>query len=197
MVKTDNELVNNIKDGKLIEDSLRELMERHSGIFYKITHRYLDKAENNYEKENILGNVELVFYNSSLRYDENKKTKFSTFIGNETRWLCLDVLNKNKKSVSMVFNEGLFNFLKTDKDEKPNPDLLENIFEIIKNHDDNRALNVFKTRYLDPKFNKLTPWRIVSKKVGLSIQGCIDLHNRILKDVKSQIKNETHSISTT
>ena len=35
--------------------------------------------------------------------------------------------------------------------------------------------------------NKLTPWRAIADNLDLSIQGCINIHNKFINKVKSEI----------
>ena len=36
---------------------------------------------------------------------------------------------------------------------------------------------------------KLTPWKKIAKKLDLSIQGCINIHNKFIQKVKKQTQN--------
>jgi hypothetical protein len=47
---------------------------------------------------------------------------------------------------------------------------------------------IFKLRYLEGSNNKLMPWRQVGKEMNLSIQGCINIHDRFLQKIKKQKK---------
>ena len=40
-------------------------------------------------------------------------------------------------------------------------------------------------RYFDDK--KLTPWKKIAKKLELSIQGCIKIHNKHLTEIKKYV----------
>ena len=35
--------------------------------------------------------------------------------------------------------------------------------------------------------NKLTPWRKIAEALDMSIQGCINIHNRFINKVKKEI----------
>ena len=80
--------------------------------------------------------------------------------------------------------------------EKPivNEALLNQIFNIIEKHPDGRVKRIFKLRYIDPKFNKLTPWKNVSRELKMSIQGCINIHNAAIKVIRKEL-NTTHELS--
>ena len=53
---------------------------------------------------------------------------------------------------------------------------------------DERVKKIIDIRY-DGLHNKLTPWRVISKDLSMSIQGCINIHNRFIEKVKKHIKN--------
>ena len=81
------------------------------------------------------------------------------------------------------------NLMPQDKpfiDEK----VLGKIFNIIDHHPDKRVQKIFKLRYVEPKFNKLTPWKTVSQELRMSIQGCINIHNSAIKFIRKQLKNK-------
>jgi len=131
-------------------------------------------------------------YNAGLKYDHTKNTKFSTFLGNEAKWACLNQYNKNKKYLIADTDESRFmyenNMIEQDKpfvDEVT----LNKIFNIIEHHPDERVQQIFRLRYIDPQYNKLTPWKQVSKKLNMSIQGCINIHNSAIKVIRKELKN--------
>ena len=35
---------------------------------------------------------------------------------------------------------------------------------------------------------KLTPWKKIAKKLDLSIQGCINIHNNYLEEIKNYVQ---------
>jgi hypothetical protein len=59
---------------------------------------------------------------------------------------------------------------------------LKNIFKIVGKSNDTRVQKIFKMRYSGK--NKLTPWKKIAKKLDLSIQGCINIHNKYLEEIK-------------
>ena len=132
----------------------------------------------------------------TLKYDHTKNTNFSTILGNEAKWACLNQYNKNKKYLITDSDESRFmyenNLMPQDKpfvDER----VLSKIFNLIEHHPDKRVQKIFKLRYVEPKFNKLTPWKTVSQELKMSIQGCIKIHNSAIKIIRKQLKN-THEL---
>ena len=59
--------------------------------------------------------------------------------------------------------------------------------EFLKKEKDERVKKIIDMRYNGPH-NKLTPWRIIAEKLDMSIQGCINIHNRFINKIKLQTK---------
>lgn len=191
---TDKQLTDNLKLDVNTEQSLSELVDRHSGIFLDIVTSYVPRGSPSGSRDDLIGDLEFYVYNAGLKYDHTKKTKFSTFLGNEAKWACLNQYNKNKKYLIADTDESRFMYENNlMEQEKPFVDesTLKKIFTIIDSHPDDRVQRIFQLRYIDPQHNKLTPWKKVSKQLNMSIQGCINIHNSAIKVIRKELKN-TH-----
>ena len=62
---------------------------------------------------------------------------------------------------------------------------------LISKNKDERVEKIFNERYFGGDFNKLQPWHKISKKIGMSSQACINIHNRTVEQLKKRINNET------
>tara|TARA_R110000824_G_scaffold14858_5_gene62894 strand:- start:30643 stop:31239 length:597 start_codon:yes stop_codon:yes gene_type:complete len=185
--RDDNKLVENIKSDNNVENSLKELISRHSGIYIEMVNYYtgpmscLDKDELIREKESNI-------YLCALKYEDDRNTKFSTFLGNQTKWLCLNKINsivrgqKKEREASMLAHSTSYEALSNDADIS----LLSHDIA-LKSVSDPRARRIIKLRYLEGIKNKVMPWRSVSQSLGLSIQGCINIHNRAMKKIQQNI----------
>ena len=67
-------------------------------------------------------------------------------------------------------------------------EILESFGDHLEEIPDIRVKKIFQLRYSGDK--KLTPWRKVSEKMNLSIQGCINIHNSALKKISKNLKNK-------
>ena len=196
---SDKELTDNLKLDIDTEESLRELVNRHSGIFIGIVAYYIPKGSPSGNRQELIDDLEYHVYNASLKYDASKKTKFSTFLGNEAKWACLNQYNKNKKYYITDTPESRFMYEKKFCDQdKPsvNEKTLTQIFEIIKSHPDPRVQSIFKLRYINANFNKLTPWKKISHELEMSIQGCINIHNSAIKTIRKELKKEDYEFDS-
>ena len=193
---SDKELTDNLKLDVDIEASLQELINRHSGIFLDIVTSYVPKNSTTGCRQDLINDLEYYIYNAGLKYDHTKNTKFSTFLGNEAKWACLNQYNKNKKYLITDTDEGRFLYEnKLSATEEPFVDekILLKIFNIIDHHPDKRVQQIFQLRYIEPQYNKLTPWTTVSSELNMSIQGCINIHNSAIKVIRKELKN-THEL---
>lgn len=190
-ILSDSDLIENIKNANNVDESLQELINRHSGIYLEMVNAFLRNCNNDSLKDDIVSEKALIIYNSALKYDNTKGTKFSTFLGNEAKWTCLNASNKNKKFLELTDQNFDFQTLKEEK-ETEKEDFKNQILNKFRKHldiyPDKRVSKIFNMRY--ENVNKLTPWRKISKEMDLSIQGCINIHNSALKTIAKKIKLE-------
>lgn len=195
-ILSDLDLIKNIKRKKKVDECLQELIDRHSGIYLDIVNSFLRNCNNDSLRDEIINDKEYAIYNSVLKYDENRGTKFSTFLGNEAKWMCLNASNKNKKYVELNDNTYDFECIKDNYEHTVvnfQDQILKEFNEEISKHPDKRIQKIFSMRYSGNK--KLTPWRKISKSMNLSIQGCINIHNAALNSISKSIRSKYEIIS--
>lgn len=188
---TDLDLIYNIQKDKDTNECLIELIQRHSGIYVNIVNSYVPENSPFVKKADILQEKDYHIYQAALKYEDNHGTKFSTYLGNETKWLCLNTFNRAKRRPQLTSEEYIQEdafFQEADLGE--DAELLRKVFELAEQHPDPRVKKIFKMRYIDALTNKLTPWQKISAKLGLSIQGCINIHNKAIIVIKSQLNQE-------
>jgi len=190
---SDLDLINNVKQGVSQNDSLAELVTRHSGIYISMVNNYSPSSPTPTlsSKEELIKDKNYYIYQAALKYDESKKTKFSTYLGNETRWLCLNLYNKNKNNKE--FGGIDFEYLDPLSEESAipvNQDALDKVLSMVRREPDKRVATIFKKRYIDGDKNKVMPWHKVCKSVSLSIQGCINIHDKTIKKIQEELKEE-------
>lgn len=193
---SDLDLIKNIKKKKNIDECLQELIDRHSGIYLDIVNSFMKNCQNDSLKTEIINDKEYAIYNSVLKYDENRGTKFSTFLGNEAKWICLNASNKNRKYIELNDNNYDLDSLKDNQEISVinlHDQILKEFNEEISKHPDKRIHKIFAMRYAGNK--KLTPWRKISKAMNLSIQGCINIHNAALNSISKNIRSKYEIIS--
>ena len=188
-MKSDLNLISRIQDDN-DQDSLLEIIDRHSGIFHSMVNYFMSHPQNVFDKNQIVGEKDSTIYSAALNYNPDKNTKFSTHLANQTKWKCLNILNKKKKNREIFID---------DENTYIEPQCESFIYDINKDE----ALSVFKScleeekdervkKIVDMRYggvnNKLTPWRFIAKELDMSIQGCINIHNKFINKVKKEGK---------
>lgn len=173
-------------------DSLAELIERHSGIYLDMVHSVIPNNCTFLDKNDILEDKNYSIYKAILNFNPNKNAKFSTYLGNETRWKCLNLFNRGIKYEYLDiqdFKEDFF-FSEDSKIENISTnEIFQKVLELAKQHQDSRIYEIFNLRYVIGDGNKTMSWKNVSKKINISIQGCINIHNRFIEEVKKQFNH--------
>lgn len=190
-METDISLINKVKNIS-DENSLLQLIERHSGIYLDMVHSVIPNNCDFLDKNDIIEDKNVSIYKAILNYDESKNTKFSTYLGNETRWKCLNMFNRGVKYKYTDINDYKedvnFSEEKTIR-EISSKEVLDKVFESADTHSDERVKKIINLRYKIGEGNKTMPWKNISKQVNVSIQGCINIHNRFIEEIKKEIQN--------
>lgn len=187
----DKNLVKNIKKSKC-NQSLIELHSRHEKLCLSILYKLSKRFNCYFLVEEIKPEIHHIIYNSAHKYDSSRKTKFSTFLGNETKWAFFTKMNSVIKNNN---NRRLNDLLKHNLDndtENTNESMYDVSVMLLKNIEDHRIRKIFKLRYEVGKenSNKVMPWHEVGAIMNLSSQGCINLHSNGIKFIQEKLKEE-------
>ena len=188
----DVELVENIKNEKDVDDCLQELIERHTGIYLDIVNKYTQHT-NTSNKLDLIDEKDYNIYQTALKYKSDKGTKFPTFLGNETKWICLNKQNKIKKEKKVAFDDiSEIDLAQEDDSNKEKLEVFKKTIELAKQHQDKRVEKIFEMRYIIGEKNKVMPWKKISKELNMSIQGCINIHNSAIEQFKLELKDNNY-----
>ena len=190
----DFQLVENIKKNKKTEDSLHELIGRHTGIYLDIVNKYTQNG-NLTNKLDLIDEKDYNIYQAALKYKSDRGTKFPTFLGNETKWICLNKYNKKKKEPQISIDDIREIDILSTKNEKIKKEDFEVFYEAIKfskEHKDKRVEKIFEMRYITGEKNKVMPWKKISEELDMSIQGCINIHNSAVEKFKIELKDKDY-----
>lgn len=184
---SDLSLITNIKE-KNDSISLQELIDRHSGIYIDIVNRTVSDSCEFMNKTDILSDKDYSIYSAALKFQPDRNTKFSTYLANETRWRCLNMFNKNKKMIKEPLDDSI--------KEKPSSEdflsdlqqqeLITKIIDLANKNPDKRIKKILDMRYCFG-YTKTHSWKEISKDLNMSIQGCIDIHNKFIQKIKKEI----------
>lgn len=189
---TDCDLTDLIKQDN-DEKALNELISRHSGIYVDMLKKFGFRCLTHNQVQDIMGDKDYVIYKAALEYDPSK-AKFSTHLANKAKYMCLTQKTKNKNSrITANFDE--VQFCQKDKASTPDQscnvaDSFNRILSLIEKHKDKRLKIIFHERYFCGNRGKLKPWKQVAQKINLSAQGCINIHDKAIKELSYKIENE-------
>lgn len=187
-MESDLSLIKKVKnDGD--ENSLNELIERHSGIYLDMVNSVIPNDCDFLDKNDLIEEKNISIYKAVLNFDPERNTKFSTYLGNETKWRCLNIFNRGIKYKYIDIDD-----LKEDcnfSEESllsnvSNKEIINKIYEKAKNHLDNRVSKIIELRYIVGEKNKTMPWKNIAEKINVSVQGCINIHDRFIEEVKKE-----------
>lgn len=189
---TDTQLVNNIKLTNC-EKSLNELINRHSGLCFKIMARFSKSFyANNLDITELYNDKNLIMWNSANSFKADKEVKFSTWLANQIKYSCLNCLNKKNKDRLVATEDKSLDVLK-----EKNPFNIElqsdnNLFEFTENIlsqlKDPRIKKIFSLRY--SSIEKKPSWCVIADKISVSTQTAINLHNRGIEILRKKIKSD-------
>ena len=191
----DNVLVQHIKEQTGdCDDSIKILAARHSGLCYQIAARYTNVLPHStgISIPDLIGNGEERVYDAAEDYDFSKNTKFSTWLGTKVRFHCLDVLKEEKKYNN--YGQETLDFLVDSHHANMMPQYsiqaeADYALWILKELSDKRIHRIFMLRYFG-KPNKLTCWADIAKKIKLSYQGVINLHEQGRRFLKTKLSQK-------
>lgn len=190
----DLDLINKVKENS-DNDALKELESRHTGIYNEIVKKYYKYlVDLGLNPSDIINDKLYILYKSVLSFNPEKNVKFSTWLGNQARYHCLNCLNKKNNLVTMEEKDIINIIEKKQASNTFNHNALieksDLIFSILNRLKDKRISKIYKMRYFNG--SKLTPWNKISKKLEISTQTAINLHNK----GKDLLKNKLTSINT-
>ena len=194
----DEQLITKIKT-KACNSSLNQLINKHTGLCYDIYKKYLPSQElsGNYSI-NIENDKDYIIYKSALSFDETKKIKFSTWLGNQVKYQCLNLLKKKRNVISCDEQtiETIMNkndeFMSTQACNDSSKSLVEYVSLMIKQMRDPRVKDIFNLRYFS-KTGKKTSWQRIGEEMGISAQTAINIHERALRLIRKKINSDTNS----
>lgn len=189
----DNELIKRIQDDQC-SDCLLELQRRHAGIVVDLySKRYCNVLKSlHFMPQEFNDEVKYLIFNAAKTFDFSKDIKFSYWLGEQTRYFCLNKIKELQKKPKIDGEyEDIINII--DISNKPsaesklrNEELCNYVFSILKQLDDKRILKIFNLRYFSNRKKKMT-WEQIGKKVRMSGQGAINLHNKTAKFLQGKL----------
>ena len=185
-------LINLAKDGD--SKSIKELIDRHSGIYVSTCKKYTSTANSSgILKDHIESSKDYVIFNSAKTFDPTMGSKFSTWISNHARYFCLNAINKNKnliqsdeETISLLIDSKAHEKAKEENNQENNQEYLFKIKKILNNLSNKKIKECIEKKYFSEKNKTYTE---IAKEMNVTVQTVINWHNKFIKLAKQKIKN--------
>jgi RNA polymerase sigma factor (sigma-70 family) len=186
----DLSLVKKVKSNNC-NDSFIKLSSSYENFYFSIAKKYTPALlKMGMSKDDIKSEQYYILYKAISSFDAKQKTKFSTWFCNCSRYHFLNYINSNKKYV--LSEEKTIDFFNT-KDillvVDKNSDMLDYLTSLLSSFKDKRVYDVYKLRYFSDN-EKLTTWNKIAKKLGMSTQTAINLHEKARSFLKTKIQSK-------
>jgi RNA polymerase sigma factor (sigma-70 family) len=189
--ETDFNLIKNVKE-KSCNDSLKEIINRHSGICFSIGRKFLSNS--NISIQELTDNKDWVIYSSVLSFDCDKGSKFSTWLANQVKFYCLNLKNKTSRYVETEPDtiEFLVNQYYNSSTEKSNKkEIINTLFDILEQIKDENIKQAIHYRYFSNK-NKTLNYSEISKILHVTPQTVLNWHNKFIDLAKKKLTSKTN-----
>lgn len=183
---TDIELINRVKD-TADSAALSELVSRHSGMYIKIVQKYVNIEQNSpyssakLEINELRDDKMLNIYRFAQTYDPTRGTKFSTYVGQMTRYLCLNLLNDTPEKVEITeTNAPAVGSAVPECAADP----IADIKRYAPTVHDPLFWPIFELRHLN---DKRATWRDIGQQVGVTHEWARQIYNKHIDQVREYI----------
>jgi RNA polymerase sigma factor (sigma-70 family) len=176
------------------QEALNLLINRHSGICYKIYNKYF---HNNYSSiaRDVEEQKDSLIYHAAKTFNPKIGAKFSTWLGNIITYACLNACNEHKKEVA--FEDDILKYLAdSESNDKlyslsKDSDLISHIKDIIETSNDNTSKEVIKMRYFTED-SKVKTFKEIADHFGVSTQTVVNWHDKFIMFLKNKLKSESN-----
>lgn len=189
----DEALIKNVIN-KQCNESLKELVNRHSGIIFNIGKKYCSSC--NLDISELNDNRYWIVFNAAKTFNATKGSKFSTWLGNQVRFFCLNYKNKNSKLIP-IENEHLEFFINnfSKNDEKVNQkEVIHTIIDLFNQISDPNTKNAIYYRYFYNK-ERILNYSEIADILKVTPQTVLNWHNKFVDFAKKKLTNKPNTIN--
>ena len=187
-------IINLAKNGD--NESIKTLIEKHSGICVDVYKKYINMPNvSGFISDDIISSKDYIIYNSAKTYDPSRGSKFSTWLANQTRYFCLNCINKTGKLIP-VETEALNSMIEIKNQESKNEEkrieksneVLEIVKETLNSLSDKKIKQCIQTKYFSEDGNHKS-YTDIAEKMNVTVQTVINWHNKFIKIIKQKCRN--------
>lgn len=186
-------LINLAKEGD--NQSLKQIIDQHSGICVNIYKKYTNISSiSGVTRDDIESSKDYIIFNSVKSYDPSRGSKFSTWLANQTRFYCLNSINKNKNltpsdedTIEYLIDKKHFeDFKENDAIEFKNETISE-IKKILNSISNKKIKKCIEKKYFSDENKTYTS---IAQEMNVTVQTVINWHNKFIKLVKQKLNSQ-------
>jgi RNA polymerase sigma factor (sigma-70 family) len=191
--KADHILIKKILNNQC-DDSLKQLVEKHSGMIFNVGKKYCPSCHLDLNELN--DNKYWIVFQAAKSFNSEKGSKFSTWLGNQVRFFCLNYKNKNSKLVPI--EDTHLEFFINDLNKKHNlsrqKELVDVIIDLFNEISDPNTKNAIYYRYFHDK-ERILNYSEIAQILNVTPQTVLNWHNKFIKLAKKKLTNKSISIN--
>jgi RNA polymerase sigma factor (sigma-70 family) len=188
----DNVLIDNIKK-ESCNQSLMELITRHSGICFSIGKKFSNYS--GVDLNDLIDNKDWIIYTAALSFNCDKGSKFSTWLGNQVKYYCLNLKNKTSryvdtedKTIEFLINQYYNNTKSADSKKE----ILNTINDILDQVKDKNIKNAIHYRYFSNK-ERILNYSEIGEILNVTPQTVLNWHNKFIDLAKKKLTSTNNT----
>jgi len=188
----DHTLIDNVKT-KSCNSSLLELITRHSGICFSIGKKFSNYG--GVDINDINDNKDWIIYSAALSFNGDKGSKFSTWLGNQVKYYCLNLKNKTSKyvgaeesTIEFLINQ-YYNSAKASDSKRDTLNTINDILEQVKDQNIKQAIHY---RYFSNK-DRILNYSEIGEILNVTPQTVLNWHNKFIDLAKKKLTSSTNT----
>ena len=188
MIINDLELIEKVKNEQDSE-ALSELTNRHTGLYISLVNKYSNYSKSSVEFDDLKDDRLFYIHKWLLKYDPTKNMKFSTFVGENTKYVCKNLLRSINNKPTFETEEALENM----KDQDITSLNCDNndVDSLVKDSDSKKFEKIVSLR------NEGKTWKQIGKALSMSHEAVRKNFYRNIEKIKNHVNwKETCSRST-
>ena len=175
---------------KQCNKSLQELVDRHCGMIFGIGKKYCNSCSLDISELN--DNRYWIVFNAAKSFDGTKGSKFSTWLGNQIRFFCLNYKNKNSKLIPIENKqlEFFINNFSTSDEKKNQKEVINKITDLFNQISDPNTKNAIYYRYFYNK-ERILNYSEIADILNVTPQTVLNWHNKFVRFAKKKLTKKT------
>lgn len=182
---SDLDLINKVKETN-DSSAMNELIQRHTGVYITIAQQY-SYLSNKIQLEELKDDIVYNIHQWIGKYDPERGMKFGTYVGQMTKYMCLDLLGSTPDKIEINENVPMPAMGAPDA---PTPEDLRDTRDEAAKVVDTRFAAIFDMRF--PEIGRRKTWRQIAKALGLTPEGARYVFNKNIGKISKTLSTTKH-----